>query len=117
MGLDAFFTRGGGKDDRDRDQLLAEIEELKKQIKSLKDAEESRKKADAEIFNLASFPEQYPNPIIEISLSGELRYLNPAAKKVFPDLTKKGIKHHALRDLDNVIADLEKSGERSYIRE
>ncbi|WP_424357912.1 sensor histidine kinase [Methanocella sp. MCL-LM] len=117
MGLDAFFNRGGNTDDRDRDRLISEIEELQRQVRSLKEAEENRKNADAEIFNLASFPEQYPNPIIEISSAFEVRYLNPAAKKEFPDLLRKGRKHPALRDLDRIIARFQSTGEQSVQRE
>lgn len=33
-----------------------------------------------------SFPEQNPNPVLELGVQGELLYVNPAAKRVFPHL-------------------------------
>jgi PAS domain S-box-containing protein len=45
-----------------------------------------RVQAGKELVRLASFPELNPNPIIEVDLSGQVCYLNPAAKRLFPDL-------------------------------
>ncbi len=45
-----------------------------------------RKRAERELARLASFPEQSPNPIIEMEISGAVTYLNPAARSEFPDL-------------------------------
>jgi serine phosphatase RsbU (regulator of sigma subunit)/PAS domain-containing protein len=42
---------------------------------------------------LASFPEQNPNPVVEVSLSGDLTYSNPAAARMFPELKQEGIRH------------------------
>jgi serine phosphatase RsbU (regulator of sigma subunit)/PAS domain-containing protein len=42
---------------------------------------------------LASFPEQNPNPVLEITPEGEVRYCNPACKKYFPDIEEKGMEH------------------------
>jgi PAS domain S-box-containing protein/putative nucleotidyltransferase with HDIG domain len=38
----------------------------------------SRKEAEREIQRLASFPELYPNPVLEVDLSGAITYANPA---------------------------------------
>ena len=47
-----------------------------------------------DIAHLASFPEQNPNLVIEVDYpTGEISYLNPAAKKYFPELEEIGFKH------------------------
>ncbi|TCL76391.1 PAS domain S-box-containing protein [Hydrogenispora ethanolica] len=47
---------------------------------------------------LASFPEKNPNPIMELELDGNIRYANPAAFQLFPDLLEKGMDHPWLAD-------------------
>ncbi|HEY6163054.1 MAG TPA: SpoIIE family protein phosphatase [Bacteroidia bacterium] len=42
---------------------------------------------------LASFPEQNPNPVIEVSFAGKVTYCNPAAKEYFPDMEERGLEH------------------------
>ena len=49
-----------------------------------------------EILRLATFPRLAPNPVIESESAGELSYLNPAAKRVFPDLSAQGVAHPLL---------------------
>lgn len=46
-----------------------------------------RKRAQEQSAYLASYPELNPNPIADLRLSGEVTYLNPAAKGLFPDLS------------------------------
>lgn len=48
---------------------------------------------------LASFPDENPNPVIEMTLTGETTYLNPAAEAQFPDLKTQGGDHPLMRDL------------------
>jgi len=48
---------------------------------------------------LATYPVYYPNPIIEMDLSGNIRYLNPAANRLFPDLKEKAFRHPMLEGL------------------
>jgi len=53
-----------------------------------------RNTADKKYYaNLALFPEQNPNPVIEVRLDGEVTYMNPAAKKRFPELQINGLEH------------------------
>ena len=59
----------------------------------------ARLEADKELNRLASFPEHSPIPIIEFRSNGELTYLNPIARKLFPDLEKAGGKHFLLQDI------------------
>ncbi len=58
---------------------------------------------DAALARLASFPELIPTPIIEMSVSGSVTYLNPAALAQFPDLRRMGAKHPLLTDLPSII--------------
>jgi len=62
-----------------------------------------RRKAEAEISHLASFPELNPNPIIELDIIGNVKYANPAARTRFSDLIEKGVKHPFLLGLDTII--------------
>ncbi len=57
-----------------------------------------RKQAEARLAYLASFPERNTNPIMEVDLDGVVRYMNPAALNLFPDLREKGLTHPWLVD-------------------
>ncbi len=62
----------------------------------------SQKQTEKKLFNLSLFPEQNPNPVIEVnSETGQATYLNPAAIKRFPDLREKGISHNLLQGIGN----------------
>jgi two-component system, sensor histidine kinase and response regulator len=52
-----------------------------------------RKKAEAEIAYRATFPELNPNPIVELDTAGNVVYMNPAARTLFPNLTKLRVAH------------------------
>ncbi len=52
-----------------------------------------QKETENRLANLALFPEQNPNPVIELRLDGKVSYLNPAAKNRFPNMEEKGIAH------------------------
>jgi PAS domain S-box-containing protein len=56
------------------------------------------KKAEAEKTNLATFPQLNPNPVVEVDLSGNVHFLNPAAERLFPDLRRLGPAHPWLKD-------------------
>jgi serine phosphatase RsbU (regulator of sigma subunit) len=70
---------------------------------------------------LALFPEQNPNPVIEINFKGEATYMNPAALKRFPGMMEKGLDHplfekmrsslDALKDNENFICEIELGSE------
>ncbi len=52
-----------------------------------------QKRTEKNLARLASFPEQNPNPVIEVDMEGRITYRNPAALKQFPDLEKTGFAH------------------------
>lgn len=69
---------------------------------------------EAAIVRLASFPELFSNPIIEINLKGKTTYLNPAAVAQFPQLRDLQSKHPILEGLVTLIA---KDHEKFFVRE
>jgi len=84
-----------------------------------------RKRAENKLAYLASFPERNPNPVIEVDLDGNVRYMNPAALHLFPDLFEQGLGHPWLTDWATVVRPFRKGqvstgdrdvkfGERSY---
>jgi PAS domain S-box-containing protein len=78
---------------------------------------DERKKAEAEITHLATFPELNPNPVFEMDKTGDVKYSNPAAKIAFPDLSKSGIKHPFLIDWGSVTQTLTSGETPSLNRE
>jgi PAS domain S-box-containing protein len=50
-----------------------------------------RKQFEERSIRLASFPSFDPNPIVEVDFDGKITYTNPATKKVFPNLEKRGL--------------------------
>jgi PAS domain S-box-containing protein len=62
---------------------------------------EERKKAESVTDYLATFPELDPNPILELDEDGSVTYMNPAASRLFPDLTEMGSYLTGLLDMLN----------------
>ncbi|NCJ05078.1 PAS domain S-box protein [Synechococcales cyanobacterium C] len=58
---------------------------------------------EAALVRLASFPELFANPIIEVNLSGSITYVNPAASAQFPDLRVLRIQHPILTGIVEVV--------------
>ena len=76
-----------------------------------------RKRAEESIAQLASFPEMNPNPIVEVDIAGIIHYLNPAAKRLFPDLQKKGLRHQWLANLKSLASTFKGKRKTSHVRE
>jgi len=51
------------------------------------------KRAEEMLAKVASFPLLNPNPIVEADLEGNVLFVNPAARKTFPDIEKRGPSH------------------------
>ncbi|OGX18262.1 MAG: hypothetical protein A3K83_06115 [Omnitrophica WOR_2 bacterium RBG_13_44_8b] len=62
-----------------------------------------RKKAEKEIIHLASFPELNPRPICEVDLKGNISYMNPGIKRLFPEIARAGIRHPWFTDFKTKI--------------
>lgn len=69
------------------------------------------KQATAALTRLGSFPEQNPDPVIEMDLYGVVTYLNPAARGQFPDLVERGREHPVLAGFDAILGMLERGEE------
>jgi PAS domain S-box-containing protein len=61
------------------------------------------KKVESRLAYLASFPKYNPNPIMELDLDGDIRYMNPAVVSLFPDLPERGPAHPWLTDWTTVV--------------
>ena len=55
------------------------------------------------LIRLASFPEINPSPMFEVTLDGELTYLNPAAAEAFSELSQQGIEHPTIEGLFDLV--------------
>jgi signal transduction histidine kinase/DNA-binding response OmpR family regulator/HPt (histidine-containing phosphotransfer) domain-containing protein/PAS domain-containing protein len=78
---------------------------------------EQLEQSQQEIARLGSFPELNPAAIIETDLKGQIHYLNPAAKLMFPGCCDDLFHSVLLEDLQEVVADLRKQGHHSHMRE
>ncbi|HVO33553.1 MAG TPA: diguanylate cyclase [Elusimicrobiota bacterium] len=63
-----------------------------------------RRKIEQQLAHLASFAESDPNSIVELDGRNNLRYLNPTAEQVFPDLKSKGKPHPIFEGIDTAIS-------------
>lgn len=76
-----------------------------------KSAEERQAAIQQSLERLASFPELFSDPIIEIDLKGNITYLNPAALKRFPALKQNRLDHPILQG----IVPLLKAEEKTFV--
>ncbi|MDR3674478.1 MAG: histidine kinase dimerization/phospho-acceptor domain-containing protein, partial [Acidobacteriota bacterium] len=76
-----------------------------------------RKRAEAALNWLASFPALNPIPIVEADGTGSVWYLNPAAERLFPDLRQTGLAHPWLAGYGSLEQDCRASRTHMSIRE
>src|SRR4030042_6790523 len=119
------------KNNKTKTQLLLEVEELRtrcevseEMLRTLQGGDTVRpeetthlKRTNETLSHLASFPELNPNPVVEVDLAGNVYYLNPAAKQLFPDLQTIGSHHPWLSDLASLAEMFEHQEKSSIIRE
>jgi signal transduction histidine kinase len=66
---------------------------------------------------LASFPEQNPNPIVEVDLQGQVRYANPTALRAIPGLREGGSAHPWLAGWAEIARQLGEGSAESLVRD
>ena len=69
-----------------------------------------RRLSEKESARLASIALLSPNPIVETDLKGNVRYLNPEAMRLFPELQNMGEKHPFLGRVPAMAAALQRKG-------
>lgn len=69
-----------------------------------------RRQAERESARLASFALLTPNPIVETDLVGRVRYLNPEAMRLLPELQEQGIEHPFLAGVPEMRSTLQRQG-------
>ncbi|HEX7185284.1 MAG TPA: EAL domain-containing protein [Thermoanaerobaculia bacterium] len=73
-----------------------------------------RRRAERAIRRLASMPEQSPDPLIELDLSGNAVYVNQAARACFPDLQALGSWHAVLGNVAPTLARFRHGERKSF---
>jgi two-component system, chemotaxis family, CheB/CheR fusion protein len=99
------------------EELKSANEELQSTNEELLTVNAELQQAQKRLDHLASFPEMNPNPVVEVNYDGSIQYLNPAARKLFPDLEEMGHRHEWLLDLKSVGTLLKDQMRTSYVRE
>ncbi|MGA2090632.1 MAG: PAS domain S-box protein [Endomicrobiales bacterium] len=76
-----------------------------------------RMKAEERIKWLSTFPENDPNPIVEVDAAGNITYANESAKQFFPDLVDTEGKHPFLEDIQSVFMQQKSAREKKIVKE
>lgn len=77
----------------------------------------ARKKNEAELALMASFPQLNPLPVLETDIEGQIHFINPSAEEAFPDLLKKGLNHPWLANWQSVVRSLQDNNAKNVERE
>lgn len=105
--------------ERTQDELRDLNEQLEERVEErtaeLMQEIAERKAAQEKLVRLASFPSLAPDPIIEVSFSGEITFMNPAAEARFPELKEAGHQHPVLHGVIACIPPLRDEGRPSVL--
>ena len=99
----------------ERDALLNELTALRSRVAELEVIAARHEDVERKLARLANFPEQNPNMVIELDLSGHITYLNPVAQGQFPDL--QDYEHPILHGLPSIVSALLTSQQGYSVRE
>jgi PAS domain S-box-containing protein len=76
-----------------------------------------RKQLEKAMATLASFPTLNPSPVVDVDLAGQVHFLNPAARRLSPDLEQQGGAHPWLADWDSVARAFREDSAQEVVRE
>ncbi|MGB7442240.1 MAG: EAL domain-containing protein [Coleofasciculaceae cyanobacterium] len=69
-----------------------------------------RRQTEQETSRLASFPLLNPNPVVEMDLTGQVRYLNPEAMQLLPELPSQSVEHPFLKGVLSMLTLMQREG-------
>ena len=84
---------------------------------SLNRSDSRRRQAEEAQALLASYPRLNPNPVLDVDLAGQVRFANPAAARLFPELEQTGPGHPFLAGWQPTARALRDNGVPSSVRE
>jgi PAS domain S-box-containing protein len=87
-------------------RMTADLKQVTASKAQLETEVEERKKAEAQLAHLASFPALNPSPVVELNAEGVVTYTNRAAREQFPDLESLGDAHPFFKDWEKALYDL-----------
>jgi PAS domain S-box-containing protein len=90
--------------------------EIRGAVSTVRDITQKRR-MEEQVGWLASFPERNPMPIAEVSLAGELHYVNPSTRNLLPQLEDLKLEHPWLSDWQAAVAALRASPNLVWDRE
>ena len=61
-----------------------------------------RRRAEEDMRQMAALPLQNPNPVLAMSMEGQLLFVSPSAARTFPTLSAEGLRHCILADWPSV---------------
>ncbi len=70
-----------------------------------------------EINTMYLFLESNPNPVIEMNLDFNIRYINPAAKTYLKSIQKQGIDHPFFKNIKQIFHDIKNNDKETIKRE
>lgn len=110
--VESFFPEND--DEAEATCFLEDSQNSKTDLSQTVNAPENERQASIQqsLERLASFPELFSDPIIELDFKGNIIYLNPAALKSFPHLQKDKLKHPILYGVIPLIVPLLKAKDK-----
>ncbi|HYM11399.1 MAG TPA: hypothetical protein VEU62_11740, partial [Bryobacterales bacterium] len=91
--------------------------ELERAQRLIEEQIAERRQAEERLVVAAGYPNQNPYPLVETDLAGKPTYLNPAAKRQFPDLELAAAEHPILAGLTSLVRSFRWGEQESITRE